>query len=182
MLILSRRVGESLRINDDIAVTVLGIQGMQARIGINAPSNVAVHREEIYQRIEVERAASSRHIDARIKEAAAEPVLLSVVFALPNAQAAGALINQLPHGRRVFGTQAKVHSMTTVPLEPDVRPAQQADYVDPRDLFIAANPVGASPDELEKGRNGFVDERTHADYLVFLSEYRAVQEASACAS
>ncbi len=182
MLILSRRVGETLRINDDVAVTVLGIQGMQARIGIKAPSSVAVHREEIFQRIEVERAASSQHIDARIKEAAAEPVMLSVVFALPNAQAAGALINQLPHGRRVFGTQAKVHSITTLPLEADAAAPEQAAHVDPRDLFIAANPIGASANELEKGRNGFVDERTHADYLIFLSGYQAVQEAEQCAS
>lgn len=47
--------------------------------------------------------------------------------------------------------------------------------VDPRDLFISANPVGASREELEKGRNGFVDERAHADYLIFLSGFRAAQ-------
>ncbi|WP_434558052.1 CopG family ribbon-helix-helix protein [Pseudomonas sp. Z4-20] len=44
---------------------------------------------------------------------------------------------------------------------------------DPRDLFIAANPIGANNDELSKGRSGFVDERTHADYLIFLAGYRA---------
>ena len=51
MLILTRRVGESLMIGDDVAVTILGVKGNQVRIGITAPKHVAVHREEIYQRI-----------------------------------------------------------------------------------------------------------------------------------
>ncbi len=54
MLILTRRVGESLVIGDEVNVTVLGIKGNQVRIGVNAPKNVSVHREEIYQRIQQE--------------------------------------------------------------------------------------------------------------------------------
>jgi carbon storage regulator len=56
MLILTRRVGESLMVGDDITVTVLGVKGNQVRIGVKAPRDVAVHREEIYQRIKQEQA------------------------------------------------------------------------------------------------------------------------------
>jgi carbon storage regulator len=52
MLILTRKVGESLMVGDDITVTVLGVKGNQVRIGVNAPRDVEVHREEIYNRIQ----------------------------------------------------------------------------------------------------------------------------------
>lgn len=55
MLILTRRVGETLMIGDDVSVTVLGIKGNQVRIGVNAPKDVAVHREEIFERIQREK-------------------------------------------------------------------------------------------------------------------------------
>ncbi|MAZ79671.1 MAG: carbon storage regulator [Gammaproteobacteria bacterium] len=62
MLILTRRVGESLRIGDEVSVTVLGIKGSQVRIGVNAPKSVSVHREEVYDRINEEKSKNSEGI------------------------------------------------------------------------------------------------------------------------
>lgn len=58
MLILTRRIGETLIIGDDVNITVLGVKGNQVRLGINAPKDVSVHREEIYLRIQQEKEGS----------------------------------------------------------------------------------------------------------------------------
>jgi len=68
MLILTRRVGETVVIGDDVTVTVLGVKGNQVRLGVNAPKEVAVHRQEIFERIQKEQEEAAR---APVKIAAA---------------------------------------------------------------------------------------------------------------
>jgi carbon storage regulator len=68
MLILTRRVGENLRIGEDVSVTVLAVNGNQVRLGINAPKSVAVHREEVFQRIAAESAATEAPEEAEVAD------------------------------------------------------------------------------------------------------------------
>ena len=58
MLILTRRIGESVNIGDEVTVTVLGVKGAQVRLGFSAPPDVAVHRQEVYERIQAEKSAN----------------------------------------------------------------------------------------------------------------------------
>jgi carbon storage regulator len=63
MLILTRRVGETVMIGNDVTVTILGVKGNQVRVGINAPKTIAVHREEIYERIKREQEGGNENDD-----------------------------------------------------------------------------------------------------------------------
>ncbi|ASJ72472.1 carbon storage regulator CsrA [Granulosicoccus antarcticus] len=65
MLILTRRAGETLMIGDEVSVTVLGVKGNQVRIGVNAPKEVSVHREEIYARIKKEQEVDSEALESQ---------------------------------------------------------------------------------------------------------------------
>lgn len=62
MLILTRRVGETVYVGDDVTITVLAVKGNQVRVGINAPKSVAVHREEIYERIKRESGRQAKQV------------------------------------------------------------------------------------------------------------------------
>lgn len=68
MLILTRRIGETLIIGDDVNITVLGVKGNQVRLGINAPKDVSVHREEIYLRIQQEKEGVDPDTDTALEE------------------------------------------------------------------------------------------------------------------
>lgn len=130
MLILTRRVTETIRIGKDISLTVLGIVGQQARIGISAPASVEVHREEIYQRIQAGfskapiPASESMHIDDRVKMIGSEPAFLTVVFKLPSLNDASALIQKLPYREKALGTEAEVFGYSAGNLMEDVPCAQ----------------------------------------------------------
>lgn len=63
MLILTRRIGETLMVGDEVTVTVLGIKGNQVRIGVNAPNDVAVHRQEVYEKIQKEANVSQPEVE-----------------------------------------------------------------------------------------------------------------------
>jgi carbon storage regulator len=67
MLILTRRVGEAVMIGNEVTVTVLGVKGNQVRLGVNAPKDVSVHREEIYERIKREEDGESQAQDSTTK-------------------------------------------------------------------------------------------------------------------
>ncbi len=65
MLILTRRIGETVMIGDDVSVTILGVKGNQIRVGISAPNDVAVHREEVYQKLQAEKAVKKPRMTTR---------------------------------------------------------------------------------------------------------------------
>lgn len=83
MLILTRRVGETIVIGDDVIVTVLGIKGNQVRIGINAPKDVSVHREEIYQRIQQEKSPTAAEPQPVAAPVVTSPIATNPVAASP---------------------------------------------------------------------------------------------------
>jgi carbon storage regulator CsrA len=130
MLILTRKPSETIRIGNDICVTVLGVSGKQSRIGIDAPAAIEVHREEIYQRIQAgipkppAPIAKSMHIDDRVKMIGVAPAFLTVVFKLPSLNDAQALIDKLPYREKALGTDAEVFGYSAGNLMEDA-PCEQ---------------------------------------------------------
>ncbi|MAY34466.1 MAG: carbon storage regulator [Spongiibacteraceae bacterium] len=72
MLILTRRIGETLMVGDEVTVTVLGIKGNQVRIGVNAPNDVAVHRQEVYEKIQKEANGSQPGVEPQAENSAGD--------------------------------------------------------------------------------------------------------------
>ncbi len=115
MLILTRRIGESLRIGDDVSLMVLGVQGNQVRIGADAPKEVAIHREEIYRRIQAEKAGlapprenkpSAKHQDSDTYTPTPSPA--------PAAKHDSVMEEQLAEGgTRFYSTDGNVESSKT---------------------------------------------------------------------
>lgn len=68
MLVLTRRIGEMLMVGDDVNITILGVKGNQVRLGINAPEDIKVYREEVYQRIQQERLRDNLNNEIYIEE------------------------------------------------------------------------------------------------------------------
>lgn len=79
MLILTRRVGETVRIGDEVEVTVLGMKGGQVRLGITAPSSIPVHREEVYARIRTEQTAAAETAETLTTPVADRPEKVTVL-------------------------------------------------------------------------------------------------------
>ncbi|SDI41135.1 hypothetical protein [Pseudomonas abietaniphila] len=98
------------------------------------------------------------------------PLLQHILLGAPVAVGTGVAIIAGASDRDVLET-----SLGSEEFCIDARIKEAAANLDPRNLFASINPIGASADELEQGRRGFVDERTHADYLIFLSGFRAAQ-------
>lgn len=78
MLLLTRRISESLKIGDDITVTILAVQGNQVRIGIDAPKDVSVHREEIYNKIQVEKVTAPEIVWTKPESSHSKPPTIIV--------------------------------------------------------------------------------------------------------
>ena len=106
MLVLTRRTGETLMVGDDVTVTVLGVKGNQVRIGINAPKEVAVHREEIYERIKAEEREQIRNRRSECSNRRHEVVMPRVPFKDSNGATITESRRKIPD-RRINNIQAE---------------------------------------------------------------------------
>lgn len=126
MLILTRRVGETIRINNDIAVTILGLKGMQTRLGVEAPEGVPVHRQEIFERIRVEGgylpSTSSAQVDLPAKLAEREAQLIEADVLLREAIT---FINEY-QGSEEFRERLLARIDTLLDRDKEPKPKEQA--------------------------------------------------------